>query len=106
MRYHGAYSPKARVVGLICTAMIIRSKKTGSREKFAVNGVPRRFRNKIMRRLDRLANLGLLSAGMAHEIKNGLVAINTFVDLLLQKGGEDQELSETVRRELRRIDRW
>lgn len=56
-----------------------------------------------MRRLDRLAGLGMLSAGMAHEIKNSLVAINTFVGLLLQKG-EDQELSETVRRELRRID--
>lgn len=56
-----------------------------------------------MRRLDRLASLGLLSAGMAHEIKNSLVAINTFVGRLLQSG-EDQEFSETVRRELRRID--
>ena len=57
-----------------------------------------------LRRLDQLANLGLVAASVAHEIKNGLVAINTFVELLLQKGGEDQELSETVRRELRRID--
>ena len=56
-----------------------------------------------MRRLDRLASLGLLSAGMAHEIKNCLVAVNTFVGRLLENG-EDQEFSETVRRELRRID--
>jgi len=56
-----------------------------------------------MQRLDRLASLGLLSAGMAHEIKNSLVAVNTFVDRLLQKG-EDREFSETVRRELKRID--
>jgi signal transduction histidine kinase len=56
-----------------------------------------------MRRLDRLASLGMLSAGMAHEIKNCLVAINTFVGQLLEKG-EDREFSETVRRELRRID--
>jgi signal transduction histidine kinase len=56
-----------------------------------------------LQRLDQLANLGLVAASVAHEIKNGLVAINTFVELLLQKG-EDQELSETVRRELRRID--
>ena len=56
-----------------------------------------------MRRLDRLASLGLLSAGMAHEIKNSLVAVNTFVGRLLQNG-EDPEFSETVRRELRRID--
>ena len=56
-----------------------------------------------MRRLDRLASLGLLSAGMAHEIKNSLVAVNTFVGRLLE-GGQDREFSETVRRELRRID--
>lgn len=56
-----------------------------------------------LRRLDRLANLGLVSASAAHEIKNGLVAISTFVDLLLQKG-EDEEMAHVVRRELKRID--
>ncbi len=56
-----------------------------------------------MRRLDRLASLGTLSASMAHEIKNGMVAIKTFVDLLLPKG-EDRELAEVVSRELQRIN--
>ncbi|HEY5041965.1 MAG TPA: ATP-binding protein [Verrucomicrobiae bacterium] len=56
-----------------------------------------------LRRLDRLANLGLVSASIAHEIKNGLVAISTFVELLLQKG-DDREMTEVVRRELKRID--
>ncbi|MGH7950319.1 MAG: two-component system sensor histidine kinase NtrB [Limisphaerales bacterium] len=56
-----------------------------------------------IRRLDRLASLGTLSAGMAHEIKNGMVAIKTFVELLLQKG-RDSELTDVVGRELRRID--
>src|ERR1700722_19869956 len=56
-----------------------------------------------LQRLDRLASLGLLSAGMAHEIKNGLTAIQTFIELLLQKG-EDRELAEVVGRELKRID--
>jgi signal transduction histidine kinase len=56
-----------------------------------------------LQRLDRLANLGLVSASIAHEIKNGLVSINVFVELLLQKG-EDQEMAEVVRRELKRID--
>lgn len=60
------------------------------------------FDQKIQR-LDRLANLGLVSASVAHEIKNGMVAITTFVELLLQKG-EDKELSETVQRELKRIN--
>jgi signal transduction histidine kinase len=56
-----------------------------------------------MRRLDRLASLGTLSASMAHEIKNGMVAIKTFIDLLLQKG-QDTELTEVVNRELQRIN--
>lgn len=56
-----------------------------------------------MQRLDRLANLGMLSAGMAHEIKNGMVAIKTFVDLLLEKH-QDAELGEVVRHELKRIN--
>jgi signal transduction histidine kinase len=56
-----------------------------------------------MQRLDRLANLGMLSAGMAHEIKNGMVAIKTFVDLLAQRN-QEAELTEVVGRELQRIN--
>ena len=56
-----------------------------------------------MRRLDQLASLGMLSASMAHEIKNGMVAIKTFVDLLAQKN-QEAELTEVVGRELQRIN--
>lgn len=56
-----------------------------------------------LRRLDRLANVGTLSASMAHEIKNALVAVKTFVDLLLEKN-QDAELADTVVREMKRID--
>ena len=56
-----------------------------------------------LNRLDRLARIGTLSAGMAHEIKNALVAIKTFVDLLLEKN-RDAELVDIVGREMRRID--
>jgi len=56
-----------------------------------------------LRRLDRLANLGLISASLAHEIKNGLVPVNTYVEVLLEKG-DDAEMAELVRRELKRID--
>ncbi len=54
-------------------------------------------------RLDRLASLGTLSASMAHEIKNALVSVKTFVDLLLEKN-RDAELADVVRREMLRID--
>jgi two-component system sensor histidine kinase HydH len=56
-----------------------------------------------LQRLDRLASLGALSASMAHEIKNGMVAIKTFVDLLAQKN-QEAELTEVVGRELQRIN--
>jgi two-component system sensor histidine kinase HydH len=54
-------------------------------------------------RLDRLASIGTLSASMAHEIKNALVAGKTFMDLLLEKHPEG-ELVGVVRREMGRID--
>jgi PAS domain S-box-containing protein len=56
-----------------------------------------------LRRLNTLASIGTLSASMAHEIKNALVASKTFVELLLEKHPED-ELTEIVRRETSRID--
>jgi signal transduction histidine kinase len=76
------------------------NKKSGS----AVAGVsaPADLQDNL-RRLDRLANLGLIAASAAHEIKNGLVAINTFVEMLLEKG-EDPEMAGVVRSELKRID--
>jgi len=55
-----------------------------------------------LQRLDRFATLGLLSASLAHEIKNGMVAIKTFVDLLSQKN-TDAELTDVAGREIRRI---
>jgi signal transduction histidine kinase len=56
-----------------------------------------------LQRLDRLANLGTLSAGIAHEIKNALVPIKTFVELMLEKS-DDRELAITVEREVKRLD--
>lgn len=56
-----------------------------------------------MAQLDRLATAGTLAAGMAHEIKNALVAVKTFVDLLIEKN-KDAELAELVGRELARVN--
>lgn len=43
-----------------------------------------------VRRADRLASLGILTAGLAHEIRNPLVAIKTFTQLLPERL-EDEE---------------
>lgn len=56
-----------------------------------------------IQRLDRLATIGTLAASMGHEIKNALVAVKTFVDLLLDQN-RDAELADVVRREMSRID--
>ena len=56
-----------------------------------------------LQRLDRLASIGTFSASIAHEIKNALVALNTFVQTLIERN-RDSELTGLVGRELHRID--
>lgn len=60
-----------------------------------------------IRRSDRLASLGTLSAGMAHEIKNPLVSIKTFAQLLPERY-LDSDFRETfstlIGHEIDRID--
>lgn len=54
-------------------------------------------------RLDRLANIGVLSASIAHEIKNALVAIKTFTEITLTRQ-PGAELGDMAQRELSRIE--
>jgi signal transduction histidine kinase len=60
-----------------------------------------------VRRTDRLASLGTLAAGMAHEIKNPLVSIKTFTQLLPERY-DDADFRDTfsslVGGEVKRID--
>jgi PAS domain S-box-containing protein len=60
-----------------------------------------------VRRTDHLASLGTLTAGMAHEIKNPLVSIKTFAQLLPERYTDEefrQTFSVLVGQEVQRID--
>jgi len=60
-----------------------------------------------IRRSDRLASLGTLSAGMAHEIKNPLVSIKTFAQLLPERYNDSdfrETFSNLIGHEIDRID--
>ncbi|HXE43287.1 MAG TPA: histidine kinase dimerization/phospho-acceptor domain-containing protein, partial [Candidatus Baltobacteraceae bacterium] len=80
-----------------------RKKTKTVRRKKSTGWKPNSISEENLQRLDRLANLGTLSAGVAHEIKNGLTAIKTFIELMMHQS-EDKELAEVVARELVRID--
>ena len=62
---------------------------------------------KEKRRAERLASFGALAAGVAHEIKNPLVAIRTFAELLPERFGDvdfREDFSKVVIKEISRID--
>jgi len=58
-------------------------------------------------RAERLASIGALASGIAHEIKNPLVAIKTFAELLPERFTDEDfhgDFSKVVVREIERID--
>jgi signal transduction histidine kinase len=60
-----------------------------------------------VQRAHRLSSIGTMAAGMAHEIKNPLVSIKTFTQLLLNRYHDEdfrQTFSDVVPNEVERID--
>jgi signal transduction histidine kinase len=55
-------------------------------------------------RAEKLAGIGRLAAGVAHEVGNPLAAIGTYLEVLRQRGGVGAELVVDVEREVERID--
>lgn len=55
-------------------------------------------------RVEKLAAIGRLSAGLAHEIRNPLGALNTYVEVLKQRG-LDPEVVDAMQQEVGRMDK-
>jgi hypothetical protein len=55
-------------------------------------------------RSEKLASIGRLAAGVAHEVGNPLGAVGTYVEVLRRRG-VDQEVTEGMAREVERLDR-
>jgi signal transduction histidine kinase len=61
--------------------------------------------HQLMRRSDRMASLGSLTAGLAHEIRNPLVTIKTFLDLFPQRYKDKEFRGDFLRLTASEVDR-
>ena len=57
-----------------------------------------------MVRVEKLAGIGSLAAGVAHEVRNPLGALGTYVDVLRRRGA-DREVTDAMRGAIERIER-
>jgi two-component system, NtrC family, nitrogen regulation sensor histidine kinase GlnL len=93
-----------RLTTLRVTTVLLRSDPAAAGLALVINDLSTaRKLDETLLHVDRLASLGTLSAGMAHEIRNALVAGKTCFDLLFEKH-QDAELVDVARREIRRIE--
>jgi len=99
----------ARGLPLVCFTATLRHKNGSTHGALMVFSDLTRLKDleREKRRAERLASFGALASGVAHEIKNPLVAIRTFAELLPERFADvdfREDFSKVVVREIERID--
>jgi PAS domain S-box-containing protein len=98
-----------RSVPIICSTSVLKDRRGSVLGAVAVFSDLSRLKEleEDKRRAERLASIGALASGVAHEIKNPLVAIKTFAELLPERFNEEDFRTDFARvmiREIARID--
>jgi PAS domain S-box-containing protein len=96
-------------VPLVCSTALLRHRDESTHGALIVFSDLTRLKDleREKRRAERLASFGALASGVAHEIKNPLVAIRTFAELLPERFADvdfREDFSKVVIREIARID--
>ncbi len=68
----------------------------------------KRMHQQQLERADKLASVGELAAGMAHEIKNPIIGISSALKIILDEGDPDdvrRPIFEEIARQIHRVDR-
>ncbi|HEV8485376.1 MAG TPA: ATP-binding protein [Blastocatellia bacterium] len=101
--------PEGVSVPLVCSTAILRHRAGATHGALIVFSDLTRLKalETEKRRAERLASFGALASGVAHEIKNPLVAIRTFAELLPERFTDTdfrEDFAKVVIREIARID--
>jgi two-component system NtrC family sensor kinase len=96
-------------VPLVCSTTLLHQKDGGTHGVMIVFSDLTRLKEleREKRRAERLAAFGALASGVAHEIKNPLVAIRTFAELLPERFADTEfreDFARVVTSEIARID--
>jgi len=94
---------------LVCSTATLKDRDGSAHGALIVFSNLTRLKNleREQRRSERLASFGALASGVAHEIKNPLVAIRTFAELLTERYDDEEfreDFAKVVIREIARID--
>src|SRR2546425_525550 len=103
------YNNSGRATPVICSTSALRDRAGSMLGAVAVLSDLTRLKQLEAEKsqAERLASIGALASGIAHEVKNPLVAIKTFAELLPERFTEEDfrhDFAKVVIREIERID--